>query len=781
MMTAGAISPREAALLAAQAEGFVANSERWRLFAGGRKYHELQALNVRFGNAVRTYFAHAQDASQMTNLVLRAEKEFDCAGIYVLANPIKPAVATRAEVSKWHPAQKGESTTDSDIAARMVFVCDVDAVRPKGTSATDAEMAATAVVAERIYETFAAFFEGDAQLAYGHSGNGRMVLVALDALPNEERTLRTTKAILIALDGLFSTAEAKVDPAVCDAKRLIPAWGTMKKKGAPNVAERPHRRTALLCAPTVTRASMADLERLLATLRVDCSAETNALIDKELGVKPPPAPRNTPSIDSPFRRANELRIEDVVTWLGLMDGDVVRCPGCGEADGSSVVLINNGLKCSHARCALKGKPAGFRTPVDVVVEAHNVSPIDAVVELAERFGFDAGFGDRRNSDAASEAQAPPPGRFDDEPSSVPEESGTEPEPERDDRSRIVWAAEMAVEDPPIPWVCEALHVAPGRPAVFAGEGGTAKSMLAAHFANCVGTGRRFLKRYEVLSGPVLWVDYEQGRSLTKKRQQRFARAEGWRLEDFNDRLGYLYKPFFLDSTKRLDRLCKLIDEFRLVVVDSARRSAPALKENDAEASIPFDLAAEASEKTGVSFLLIDHASTKRDPDGSRKATQRGHSTKLDGCGVLYALSKQGKNKPTLVTCEREQLTGEFMEDWSFDVVDVVDPSVQGRPATKEEQKWGLALIEKGAEAAKDQPEAKAPEETQADREAKLEQVAARILEIVKGRPGISTKELQAAAPRMRAADFDAARLRLERTNRIYNRTGKKTRTEWVAV
>ena len=79
---------------------------------------------------------------------------------------------------------------------------------------------------------------------------------------------------------------------------------------------------------------------------------------------------------------------------------------------------------------------------------------------------------------------------------------------------------------------------------------------------------------------------------------------------------------------------------------------------------------------------------------------------------------------------------------------------------------------------KDQPEAKAPEETQADREAKLEQVAARILGIVKGRPGISTKELQAAAPRMRAADFDAARARLERTNRIYNRTGKRTRTEW---
>ena len=171
-------------------------------------------------------------------------------------------------------------------------------------------------------------------------------------------------------------------------------------------------------------------------------------------------------------------------------------------------------------------------------------------------------------------------------------------------------------------------------------------------------------------------------------------------------------------------------------------------------SILFDLAAGRPRRRR-GLVLIDHASTKGDPDGSRKATQRGHSAKLDGCGVLYA-SRSRKQAP-LVTCEREQLTGEFMEL-------VVrrgrrrGPVRSGRPATKEEQKWGLALIEKGAEGLKGSTGGEGSE-TQADREASSSnRLAARILEIVKVGPA----SLRQGAPgsgrrRMPVADFDAAR------------------------
>jgi hypothetical protein len=357
----------------------------------------------------------------------------------------------------------------------------------------------------------------------------------------------------------------------------------------------------------------------------------------------------------------------------------------------------------------------------------------------------------------------------------------EPKQERSVRDGIVWGAELAKPVPPIPWICKAMRIAPGRPAVIVGEGGTAKSMLAQHFALSVSTGRPFLRRFEVVEGPTLWVDYEQGQSLTQTRLQRFARAEGWRLEDFDRRIGYTYKPFFIDSAQKVSTLTELTAGFRLVVVDSARRCAPSLKENDAEASIPFDVMAEVSFRTGVTFLIVDHASTKRGEDDRRKSAQRGHSTKLDGSGTIFTLTKSGKKAPTLVTCEREQLTGEEPEPWCFEVQDVPDPDArEGFPLTEAQRKWGLKIVEKGAEAATP-AKAKPAEETPQQREDKLEQVALRLLDIVKRTPGISSKELEAAAPKMRTQDFVAARARLERTGRIANRTGKATRTEWIAT
>ena len=250
----------------------------------------------------------------------------------------------------------------------------------------------------------------------------------------------------------------------------------------------------------------------------------------------------------PFRRANELRIEDVVTWLGLMDGDVVRCPGCGEADGSASCSSTTASALARAVRA-EGKPAGSALRSTSSSRPTTSAPSTPSSSSPNGSGSTRVLATGGMTARRTGARAPP-GRFDDEPSSVPEESGTEPEPERDDRSRIVWAAEMAVEDPPIPWVCEVFTSRLGaRPSCR--RRGTAKSMLAAHFANCVGTGRKFLKRYSPFGSGALGR-LRAGRSLTKKRQQRFARAEGWRLGRLQRSARLPYKPFFLDSTKRLD-------------------------------------------------------------------------------------------------------------------------------------------------------------------------------------------------------------------------------------
>jgi RecA-family ATPase len=81
-------------------------------------------------------------------------------------------------------------------------------------------------------------------------------------------------------------------------------------------------------------------------------------------------------------------IDRVLSHLGLLDGDNPICPGCKLTGDSSVAIVGNGIKCSHARCSAKGYRNGFRTPVDVWSEARRVDPKQAVSEMAELFGFE---------------------------------------------------------------------------------------------------------------------------------------------------------------------------------------------------------------------------------------------------------------------------------------------------------------------------------------------------------------------------------------------------------
>lgn len=402
----------EGALAKAQAEGIVANFGRFLAFldhVDGQPI-ELQALKVMSTAWEASYYAHVGTLTEAVRLLDQAEKSFTCPALYVIANPIVEAVASRSELGKWHKAGKGDGTTDSEIAHRTVLFIDIDAKRPKGTSATDAQVAKTADVAARILDKLAEHDVGSESVGLGHSGNGRSVFVALDSLPPAEST-PTIKGILAALAVMFSGDGVEIDRSVHDPKRLVPAFGTSKKKGAASNAERPHRRTAFV-GRAVFRVTVVQLGALLDGLRADLDDAGRVEVDKAMGVKPArgPSPAGTATSDpsttfgeSPFARANAVAVGDVLAWAGLLDGDQPVCPGCGESDGSTVAVVGNGLKCSHARCAAKGR-AGFRTPVDIVAEAKSVSPRGAVEAMADHFGFD-GFG-RTKASPASPPGAP---------------------------------------------------------------------------------------------------------------------------------------------------------------------------------------------------------------------------------------------------------------------------------------------------------------------------------------------------------------------------------------
>ena len=398
-MTSPAIAahPVEALLANNIAGGLGSNLRAFLRFYGERDVHELQALDVRSSSTrwADNLFAHSSTVDGVVRLAEQQEAKGNATALYLVLNPIVPAVSTRSAIEQWHVQKKGESTTDGDIIARASLYLDFDAKRPKGTSATSAQVDAVAAVASRAYDHLCTILEGDAAIGYGHSGNGRAIFLALADLPHAE-TLALIREILACSSALWSIpGSVEIDPVVHDAKRLCPAFGTTKRKGAPGIEAHPHRRTGFVCAEQVRRLTLPDLAMVAATLRDELTPEQTAIADAALGKKPPrptatataTTTRSRPPTEDPFTLAKAVPIGDVLSWLGLLEGDRPVCCACGLSD-SGVAIVGNGLKCSHARCSDKGVRDGFRTTIDVVIEARNLTPIEAVRALGERFGFE---------------------------------------------------------------------------------------------------------------------------------------------------------------------------------------------------------------------------------------------------------------------------------------------------------------------------------------------------------------------------------------------------------
>jgi hypothetical protein len=394
-----------ARLLDAASEGLRPNAERFLRFLGDGPV-ELQILGGKERFAENKY-AHPADLQDAIKLFEIAEKQAPT-GVYVLFNEPDDAVTTRSALGVWHAQKKGEATTDADIVSRRALFIDVDWARSKGTSTTDEHHAETIRTAEQIVDIIAELVD-PTSIGIGDSGNGASVLIALSRIPDSPQLSALIREALYCLHFRFTDPRIQadknirngieIDTSVCDAKRLCPAYGTTKRKGAAGNRERPHRRTAFVCSDTPHRLNLAELEALVAGLRNGLDEDARAKLDKEFGRAPKPAPRPAASPQRPrsapsrfpdtqvFRRANQVPVLDVLSWLGLLEhGDQPKCPGCGESDGSSVAIIGNGLKCLHNRCSKVGVKPGFRSVVDIVIDARKITAIEAVRELADRFG-----------------------------------------------------------------------------------------------------------------------------------------------------------------------------------------------------------------------------------------------------------------------------------------------------------------------------------------------------------------------------------------------------------
>ena len=395
-----------AQLETAAAEGLAPNLTRFLAFLGWTEGEplELQALNVPADRAAGRWrdapgmAAHGSTLAMLERLASEADR-FKAQGVYLLFNAIDPGVQHRRGPGAWHAVPKGEGTTDRDVTHRRALYIDLDPQRTRGVSATAAELLAAADRALAARELLARFIPAEA-IGAGLSGNGCALFVALAPTSPEGEGERMVKAALVALAGLLDDAAVKVDVSVSDPKRLCFLPGTVKRKGA-HSTERPHRRAAFLGAETPRRLTADELRALVAGLRGELSTdEARAAVDAALagapakGARPAPrpaasgsaaAPSSTPAQGDTSRAANyDIPVVEVLSRLGLLDGNQPVCPGCGESD-KGVAIVGNGLKCSHNRCSQKGHSAGFRTVVDLVIEREGLEFSGALDWLRSEF------------------------------------------------------------------------------------------------------------------------------------------------------------------------------------------------------------------------------------------------------------------------------------------------------------------------------------------------------------------------------------------------------------
>lgn len=612
----------------AAAEGLAANVLRFLGFQGlpdGAPI-ELQSLDVPDGKYFDNRVAYARNAAEAVRLATEAEG-FGAPGVFFILNAIDPAAATRIVPGKWTKAKKGVSTKDSDITHRQVVYIDVDSVRPTGTSSTDAQMKSALATSELIRRRLVAANVPESAIGLGMSGNGAAVMVALDAIPESPRLADLVSGILATLDGLFSSPTVKVDVSVSDAKRLGPVWGTTKRKGAPGIPDYPHRQSSFLCAEVVERLSLADLEMVHASLRLDLTPEQCNAVDKAIGKKTLVTTRTTTSTgtttagDDVFARAKQCNVEQVATRLGLLEGDLVRCPGCSTADGSSVVLFENGLKCSHDRCANKGARKGFRTTIDLVMEVNGCSAIEAVRQLGEWFGFEV---PQRASNSASSAaltrtEAKPPAQAAPPPiitTPIVDFLGDEDDADQPDKMLIA---------PLLP---------AGVPSFLAGLPKSLKTWVAILMGVCVAAGRDLFDRFPVTQGSVVIVTEEDTLAQIRRRLWWLARGLGIDPRTLPMRCSAL-KGFRIDDPAQLAVLEAEGKGASLIVLDALTRVHGA-DENDRTAMQVVTLSlSQLAARTGATVLVIHHM-RKRHPlagDSERPGQQ------MRGTGDLHALAR----------------------------------------------------------------------------------------------------------------------------------------------
>jgi hypothetical protein len=233
---------------------------------------------------------------------------------------------------------------------------------------------------------------------------------------------------------------------------------------------------------------------------------------------------------------------------------------------------------------------------------------------------------------------------------------------------------------PVSWVCRALGICPGRPAILVGTGYSGKSLLALEIALSVALGRAVLRQFDAQQGRVVWLDFELGRGQMARRIKRMARAKAVPHEELRGVLDVACRPRLDLTNPDAERfLRRAMAGAKLLVVDSLRRAVVGLDENDSRITAPLDTLARLSDETGCAVLVLHHATTKTDPRAPKPTDLRGMgrgSSAIFDCSGSYLVMDGAPGEPVKVTHVREPQEGRLTDPFLLkfhDVADGADP------------------------------------------------------------------------------------------------------------
>jgi len=198
-----------------------------------------------------------------------------------------------------------------------------------------------------------------------------------------------------------------------------------------------------------------------------------------------------------------------------------------------------------------------------------------------------------------------------------------------DQLLVDMTAAMAAAAEPLPYVVEGFACR-GYVTVLAGQHSSRKTWLALLLGAAVHGGRTALAGFAIAPTTVLYVDAENGpRLLGRRFREAGIPADGLLVADGSA----------LRLPGDLDRLAMLVERTGagLVVLDSLRRLAPGMRENESDSTAPLmhELACLAREQS-VALVVIHHRSVK-----PGAADSRGSSAIEDQADVVFRLDRHG--------------------------------------------------------------------------------------------------------------------------------------------